>query len=125
MFAHGPHLEWLPLFAVRSANLVAAVGLAWFGLTEFRSKNRVVPKAVLWFQIGWSSLLALIGVWLVLSPITNEPQSALFRAGIGAAFAGSLIGSLWVLLWFHRRPFVCDIHDQVAAEMERRISQSL
>ena len=114
-------LSWLPLFAVRAINLTVAVYLAWLGWREYRTEFAIVPRAVSAFLTGWAGFLAAVGVVLVFTPITDVGQTATFRAVLGAAFAGTLIGACWSLIYYaHRTPY-CDIHDDVLAEIERRM----
>ena len=118
------HIEWfhwLPLFLVRVVNMTVAAYLAYLGWREFRTQFAIVPRAVSMFLTVWAGFLALVGAMLVLTPITALGQTASFRAMLGAAFAGTLVGACWSLGYYaHRTPY-CDIHEEVLAEMERRI----
>ena len=117
-------LHWAPLFAVRVVNMAVAGYLAYLGWREYRTEFAIVPRAVSMFLTVWASFLAVVGAMLVLTPITAFGQTTSFRAMLGAAFAGTLIGACWSLIYYaHRTPY-CDIHDDVLAEMERRIKDA-
>ena len=121
---HFEALHWLPLFLVRVVNMCVAGYLAYLGWREFRTEFAVVPRAVSMLLTVWASFLTVVGVALVFSPVTNTVQSAAFRAMLGAAFAGTLVGACWSLVYYaHRTPY-CDIHDDVLLEMEHRMKDA-
>lgn len=111
--------EWLPLLAVRIAWTLVASCLVVFAFGQYHQPR--VPRPVSLFLLAWSVVLAVMGGWLVVfDPTADASQSAWFRAALGAAFTGTLIGCFWTLLWFRRTRF-CEIHHQVIDEMARRL----